>query len=135
MDDVLARVAEARVGQLATIRPDGGPHLVPMVFALIGSDVVTAIDWKPKHKRRLQRLINIEHNSSVSFLVHHYQEDWSRLWWVRMDGNATLHTSGKLWNDAIGALVGKYPQYRDRPPEGEVIWIETGVTAAWASTG
>jgi PPOX class probable F420-dependent enzyme len=102
---------------------------------LVGGGVVTPIACEPKHKRRLQRLTNIEHNSSVSFLVHHYEEDWSRLWWVRMDGNATLHTSGKLWNDAIGALVGKYPQYRDRPPEGEVIWIETGVTAAWASTG
>jgi PPOX class probable F420-dependent enzyme len=135
MDDALTRVAQARVGQLATIRPDGGPHLVPMVFAVIDGNVVTAIDWKPKHKRRLQRLINIEHNPAVSFLVHHYEEEWNRLWWVRIDGIATIHASGKRWDEAIEALVGKYPQYRDRAPEGEVLWIETGVTAAWASIG
>jgi PPOX class probable F420-dependent enzyme len=133
MDEPLSRVGGARVGQLSTIRPDGRPHLVPMVFALIGSDVVTAIDWKPKGSRRLQRLVNIDHHPQVSFLVHHYEEDWDRLWWVRVDGTATIHDSGQRRQDAITALVDKYEQYRDHPPAGEVIWIETAFISAWAS--
>jgi PPOX class probable F420-dependent enzyme len=135
MDEPLDRVSGARVGHLATIRPDGRPHLVPMVFALIGGDVVTAIDWKPKGSRRLQRLVNIEHHPEVSFLVHHYAEDWDRLWWVRIDGTATIHDSDERRDEAIEALVAKYDQYHPNPPTGVVIWIETSVISAWASIG
>ncbi|MCI0425283.1 MAG: TIGR03668 family PPOX class F420-dependent oxidoreductase [Actinobacteria bacterium] len=133
MDDELGRVAGAMVGELATVRPDGRPHLVPMVFALVGRDVVTAIDWKPKGKRRLQRLVNIENDPRVSFLVHHYEDHWERLWWVRVDGTATIHHSNDRWEQAIAALVEKYAQYRDRPPEGDVIWIATEVISSWES--
>jgi PPOX class probable F420-dependent enzyme len=135
MDDPLARVARARVGELATKRPDGRPHIVPMVFALVGDDVVTAIDWKPKGTRRLQRLVNIENDPAVSFLVHSYDEDWARLWWVRIDGTAAIHASGQARETAISALVEKYRQYRGNPPMGDVIWIDTTVISSWSSTG
>jgi PPOX class probable F420-dependent enzyme len=129
----LARVASERVGLLATVRPDGRPHVVATVFATVGDAVVTAIDWKPKGERRLQRLVNIEANPAVSFMVHHYSEDWDQLWWARVDGNAGIHRGGEAWNIAIAALREKYPQYRERPPEGEVIWITPTRVSSWAS--
>jgi hypothetical protein len=65
--------------------------------------------------------------------VHNYEEDWDRLWWVRIDGTATIHDSGEHRQQAIAALVDKYEQYRGNPPAGEVIWIQTAVTSSWAS--
>ena len=58
--DAEARFAQAPVARLATVAPDGGPHLVPVVFALRDGVVYTAVDAKPKTTQRLRRLTNIE---------------------------------------------------------------------------
>ncbi len=65
----LDRLAAARSGHLATVRPDGSPHVVVVTFALIDGFAVTAIDHKPKSTRRLQRIANIEANPVASLLV------------------------------------------------------------------
>ena len=52
----------ARVARLATVDPDGRPHVVPICFALEGDVLYTAVDEKPKRTRALQRLRNIEAN-------------------------------------------------------------------------
>ena len=85
-----ARFAAARVARLATAGPDGRPHLVPMVFAVEADTVYSAVDAKPKATSRLRRLANIAANPAVALLVDHYDDDWSRLWWVRADGSARL---------------------------------------------
>lgn len=109
--------------------------MVVVTFAVSGGDIVSAIDHKPKRTERLQRLANIEANPSVTFLVDHYENDWSRLWWVRVDGSASIHDSGGVWDDAIEALSAKYDQYRHRPPEGPVIVITPDRVISWSSTG
>ena len=88
------RFAAGRVARLATMSPDSRPHLVPVVFAVVGDTVWTAVDAKPKSTRSLRRLANIEANPRVSLLVDHYEEDWSALWWVRVDGKARLVSVG-----------------------------------------
>jgi PPOX class probable F420-dependent enzyme len=126
----LERFITARVVRLATVRPDGSPHLVPVTFAMDSGDVVTAIDHKPKSTRRLQRLANIDANPSVSLLADHWEEDWRELWWVRIDGTATVahdDTAG------IDALVAKYPQYHRIRPEGPVIRVQIGAIASWSA--
>ena len=85
-----ARFAQARVARLATIGPDGRPHLVPIVFVLVDDVVWSAIDSKPKSTRALRRLDNIRSNPQVSLLVDHYSDDWAALWWVRVDGEARV---------------------------------------------
>jgi PPOX class probable F420-dependent enzyme len=132
--EALIRLAAAPSGHLATIRPDGRPHIVVVTFAVTGGNIVTAIDHKPKTTSRLQRLINIEANRSVSFLVDEYDEDWSRLWWVRVDGPASTHHSGEIREGAIEALAAKYPQYAERQPEGPVIAISQDRITGWEST-
>lgn len=121
-------------GHLATVRPDGRPHVVVVTFATVVDHVVTAVDHKPKTTKRLQRMINIEANPNVSFLVDHYQEDWDGLWWVRIDGRASIHASGMLWDDALDALAAKYDQYRDQRPAGPVIAIAQETFTFWPST-
>ncbi|HET8595811.1 MAG TPA: TIGR03668 family PPOX class F420-dependent oxidoreductase [Intrasporangium sp.] len=126
------RFAAAPVARLATVRPDGRPHLVPVVFALAGEVVWTAVDEKRKRTRRLQRLRNIEANPAVSLLVDHYEADWSRLWWVRLDGRAAVH---QLEDDGaepgLVALKEKYGQYELRPPRGPLIRIEADAWHSW----
>lgn len=123
------RFAAARVARLATIGPDGRPHLVPITFAAIGADtIVTAVDHKPKRTTALQRLANIERDPRVAVLADHYDDDWSKLWWVRADGVARV-----LRDSAAAQLADKYPQYRDRPPSGTVIVIEVERWSGWAS--
>ena len=129
-----AGALRARTGHLATIRPDGRPHLVVVTFAVAGDHIVTAIDRKPKTTQRLQRLLNIEVNPAVSFLVDHYEEDWDRLWWLRVDGEATIHFSDGIWDEAVAALMEKYPQYRKEPPQGRVIAISQEAVTFWTGT-
>jgi PPOX class probable F420-dependent enzyme len=124
----------ARHGYLATAGADGQPHVVPVTFALApDSDVVViAIDHKPKRTHNLRRLRNIEANPLVSVLVDHYDDDWTRLWWVRGDGTARLLTDGPARERALDELVAKYPAYQLQRPEGPVIWIDIDTWRGWA---
>lgn len=131
VDPLLSRFDNERVGHLATVRPQGSPHIVPVVFAADADRIVTPIDWKPKTGRRLQRLINIEENASVSLLVQHYDEDWDQLWWIRADGEATIHEHGALFEEGVTTLETKYLQYRDRPIEGPLIVISPYRLSGW----
>lgn len=133
MDERLLRVADAPVAILGTAGTDGRPHLVPVTFAVTGDHLVTAIDWKPKSGRKLKRIANLEGDPRATLLIHHYSDDWDGLWWVRVDATARIHERGERWENAIAALSAKYPQYRDRPPAGEVIALWPEHVASWAA--
>jgi PPOX class probable F420-dependent enzyme len=102
-----------------------------VTFSVLGDSVVTSVDQKPKASRRLQRLKNIEANPNVTFLADHYEEDWRRLWWVRVDGEASIMTSHQ---EGTAALVSKYRQYVAEPPPGPFIVIEMERVSWWAGT-
>ena len=93
-DEIGSRLGRARSATLGTVDGHGRPHLVPIVFAYEDERLYTAVDLKPKSTFRLKRLRNIEGNPNVCVLVDHYDEDWSRLWWVRLDGTARVVRSG-----------------------------------------
>ncbi len=124
------RLAAARVGRLATVTPDGRPHVVPVCFALHDGHVYTAVDAKPKATRALQRLENVRAHGRASLLVDHYEDDWTRLWWVRADGAATIEES----EAGLAALAAKYAQYRDQRPDGPLIAIAPERWRSWAAT-
>jgi PPOX class probable F420-dependent enzyme len=125
------RFAAAKVARLATVTPDGPPHLVPIVFAVAEATVYTAVDGKPKVSQRLRRVANIEANPRVSILVDHYEDDWSQLWWVRADGIATIHHDGPLCERGYELLRAKYPQYQYVPLDGPVIAVEVDQWSSW----
>ncbi|GIE99666.1 TIGR03668 family PPOX class F420-dependent oxidoreductase [Paractinoplanes rishiriensis] len=124
------RFATARVARLATVDRAGRPHLVPIVFAVAGDVIHTAVDAKPKSTRRLRRLANIEANPRVSVLADHYDEDWSALWWVRADGVARILGESPAGREA---LVARYPQYEETPPPGPFLEITVDRWSAWRS--
>lgn len=130
----LTRFGGARVASLATTRRSGGPHLVPVTFALDGETVLTMIDSKPKTTTALKRLANIAATPSVSLLAHHYDENWKQLWWVRIDGEATVSDDPPILSQSRRLLQEKYPQYQDRPPDGPAIVIQISNVTWWEWT-
>ncbi len=127
------RVRDARVGRLATVGADGRPHLVPICFVLEGDVLYSAVDEKPKRSKRLKRLENIRANPHVAVLVDHYDDDWTRLWWVRLDGSAQVLEGGPERDHALALLREKYEQYRSLPPKGPVIAIRIALWRPWAA--
>lgn len=132
-DQITRRLTEARSATLGTVDQTGRPHLVPIVFAYRNGRLYTAVDRKPKSTSRLKRLRNIEANSGVSVLVDHYEDDWTQLWWIRVDGTARVISSGPAFREAIALLSGKYQPYGAQPPPGPVIEVRVETIRAWSA--
>ncbi|MGH7904874.1 MAG: TIGR03668 family PPOX class F420-dependent oxidoreductase, partial [Candidatus Dormibacteraceae bacterium] len=116
------RVEAAAVARLGTLG-DGQVHLVPITFAIEGDSLYFAVDRKPKRTPDLRRLRNIAAHPAVAVLVDSYDDDWSRLWWVRLDGVAEVLPESEEGGRALTLLQERYPQYRDEPPPGPVVAI------------
>jgi PPOX class probable F420-dependent enzyme len=95
--------------------------------------IYSAVDDKPKRTPKLQRLANIDADPRVSVLADHYEDDWSRLWWVRADGRATILGDGAERERALDLLAERYPAYRERRPGGAVIRIDVERWTTWSS--
>jgi PPOX class probable F420-dependent enzyme len=136
MDAAKARrlLAGSGVAHLATVDVEGKPHVVPICFALDGDTIFFAVDQKPKRTINLQRLRNIARNPHVAVLADHYEDDWERLWWVRVDGMAQVLDPGSAADHAISVLVGRYPQYRANRPGGPVVAIKIERLSGWSAT-
>jgi PPOX class probable F420-dependent enzyme len=98
-------------------------------FVLHDGAVYTAVDAKPKATSALARLDNVRATRRASLLVDHYTEDWTKLWWVRVDGVAEVVQS----EPAIDALAAKYEQYRAQRPDGPLIAITPERWRSWTA--
>jgi PPOX class probable F420-dependent enzyme len=127
------RLTSARVARLATTDPDGRPHLVPIVFVLDGDTLYSAVDRKPKRSTTLRRIENARARPDVTVLVDHYDDDWTRLWWIRLRGSARILDAGEERAHALQLLREKYPQYRSEPPDGPVLAVDVTEVREWAA--
>jgi PPOX class probable F420-dependent enzyme len=128
------RFGEARVARLATVGIDGRPHIVPITFALDGGVLYFAVDAKPKRTTNLKRLRNIAANPAVSILADHYEDDWGKLWWVRVEGRARVITNGADAERAIDLLASRYEQYRRSRPAGPVVAATIERWSSWSGS-
>jgi len=126
------RLREARVAHLATVDAEGKPHVVPIAFADHDENLYFVVDDKPKRTRDLKRLRNIAGNPHVSVLVDHYEDDWTRLWWVRVDGVAHVLAHDAEAQRAIDLLALKYAQYERTRPQGPVVEIRIERMTGWS---
>lgn len=127
------KVETARVARLATTDSSGRPHVVPITFALAGDRLVWAVDHKPKATTDLKRVRNLTARPDVSVLVDYYDDDWTTLWWVRVDGTARVLDSSTDRDRVIEMLVDKYDQYRDTPPIGPAVEITVKRWVGWSA--
>ena len=127
------------VARLSTLGRDGAPHQVPIVFAQAGGLLWSPIDGKPKRDALPQRVANIARDSRVCLLLDHYDPDWQKLWWIRVDATATACDASPgdaQIGAALEALRAKYPQYRDTPLVNDrrcVIRIEAEQIRSWCA--
>jgi PPOX class probable F420-dependent enzyme len=130
----LAMLRDARVGRLATADRSGQPLVVPVCYAFDGERLYFAIDPKPKRTRRLRRLRNIEENPRVSLVVDRWDEDWTALCWVIVEGSAEVLPPAAEAARAIELLIAKYDQYRViglAEDAGPVVRIAPGRILSW----
>ena len=133
--DVRTFVEQRRVAHLATADAQGRPHAVPIVYALEASHLYFALDAKPKSVRpeRLRRVRNIAQNPRVAVIVDDYREDWRRLAYVLLEGDAAVLPPGAEKDRALALLRAKYRQYRGSrlPPDAPVVRVTVQRAVAW----
>nr|BBH93548.1 PPOX class F420-dependent oxidoreductase [Thermogemmatispora argillosa] len=124
-----------RVARLATADADGHPHLVPVCYAFDGACFYTPLDEKPKRVAvtELRRVRNIEARHEAALLIDHYEEDWSRLGYVLIEGEAHLLQPGdERQRRAVALLRARYPQYQRMALEQlPVIMLIPRAVASW----
>ena len=143
-DSLHELLASWPVGRLAMVTADeGGPWVAPVVFAPARGSVWTPIDGKRKSGGPLARLANAAANPRAALLLDEYSQDWSRLWWVRIDGTIRVHRLAGPEPEgpaaaAAAALRAKYPQYRETPLfSGRPTLLELAITRCrgWRAAG
>jgi hypothetical protein len=63
--------------------------------------------------------------------VDHYDEDWSELWWVRVDGRGRIVDDEHERDTAVRLLMEKYSQYGDVPIPGPVLALDIEAVTSW----
>jgi PPOX class probable F420-dependent enzyme len=132
-DPQRAFLAAQRVARLATADGAGRPHVVPVCYTLLREKVYFTIDEKPKKKPyRLKRLANLRANPFAALVVDRYDEDWSRLGWVMVQGGAKILESGAEHDLAQAALRARYPQLAAMQIENlPVVAVRIEHAASW----
>ena len=132
-------VARQRVGHLATADATGGPHVIPVCFALLDGRLYSVLDAKPKRvssPRSLRRVRNVLANPRAALVLDQYDEDWSRIGYVLVSGAARLiEPEAPEHAPALAALRAKYPQYRAMALEAQpMIVLDPERVTAWGRT-
>ena len=80
--------------------------------------------------------MDIERTGLASVLVDHYEDDWAKLWWIRVSGAAVVEPAGTTRDEAArAALAAKYAQYADRAPTGPVYAVRLDSIRTWRPAG
>jgi PPOX class probable F420-dependent enzyme len=107
-------LASLRVAHLATSDIGAIPHVVPVCFVVCADTLYVTIDAKPKSRPaiELKRIRNIMGNPRVAIVADRYDEDWTRLGWVMLQGQAEILTQGREHDEAQALLRTRYVQLR-----------------------
>jgi PPOX class probable F420-dependent enzyme len=122
-----------RHGHLGLTDGVGAPRVLPVTYAVAGDRVVSAVDHKPKRDetRELARVRWLRRDPRAALTVDRYDDVWERLAWVQLLG--TIAIEDELDDDALEALTARYPQYRERPPQGPLLRLTVQRTLCWRS--
>ena len=143
-DVIETRLKNWPVARLATVNPAGIPHQVPIVFVWQTGKIWSPVDGKPKDGAQLARITNALANPTGSILLDEYTDDWSQLWWLRIDVSLEVirvdEANDQTKRDtakAIVALESKYPQYRHTPVLTDpptLLRMTPGAFASWQAS-
>jgi PPOX class probable F420-dependent enzyme len=124
---------EARRAHLGLLDAEDAPRVLPVTFAVVGADVISAVDHKPKRVAAsdLARVRWLRRDPRAALTVDRYDEDWSRLAWVQLLGEVTVEE--EVDAAAASALQARYPPYRDRAPAGPLLRLTVNRTLYWTA--
>lgn len=128
------RLVEARVVRVGTVDEQGRVHVVPVVFVLEADTWYSPSD---AGKRPVKRLRNLNTDPRVTILVDVYEEDWSRVWWVRMRGIGRAVEGGAERERAYRLLRETYAQLTAVPGDeaaGPTMAVTIQGWSGWASS-
>jgi len=112
---------EHELARLATASKDARPHVVPVIYAMDGEDLIIAIDYGTK------KLKNLRENRRVALVVDDYQPNHA----VMIEGECELFERGKEYLRLLQVLFDRFEFYRRHPwGEGESPIMEVGPTKA-----
>ena len=96
--------------RLATASKDARPHVVPVIYALDGDDVVIAVDYGTK------KLANLRENPRVALVVDEYRPNSG----LMVEGDCEILERGKEYLRLLQILFDRFEFYRKNPwGEGE----------------
>ena len=124
------RFAAARVAHLATADASARPHLVPIVFALVGDTIYSAVDESQAHDRSCAgsrtSLRTLRSPSSPTTTRR-----LAKLWWVRADGPARVLEAGRRGRARVDAA--RRALSPAAAPPGAVLAIDVARWSGWSS--
>lgn len=136
-DQCWDRIRASLHGVLGTVHPERGVDLVPVVYAVADDRTIfIPVDTvKAKASTRLQRLENLRLDPRCTLLVDFYGDDWSRLWWVRLNGRGREAKADEMQRFTT-LLAGRFSQYAGGDGiVGGVVLTPSAVTGWKASAG
>jgi uncharacterized protein len=110
--------------RMATASKDGHPHVVPVIYALDGEDIVVAVDYGTK------KLKNLRENPNVALVV----DDYSPNRGILMEGKSEILERGKEYLRLLQILYDRFEYYRKNPwKEGEspILKIHPTKATSW----
>lgn len=102
---VAQMIERERVCRVATVNPEGVPHLVPVCHALADGKIYFG---SGNDGRKVK---NLEANPNCTVTVDLYAEDWTYLKGVMVQGRAAIIAKGPRFRKARAQLYRKYPPY------------------------
>jgi len=142
-NEVQEFLAASNILEVATLGPDGWPHLAPMWYVLEDGQVAFRSFTKS------QKIVNLERNPNLTVLVETGHE-YSQLRGVMIKGTARLITDPEYVLAIYGRLAAKYPMSNDTPmefdgaaleaafgrfaPKNTVVIVEPVKTTSWDHT-
>ncbi len=110
--------------RLATASKDAKPHVVPVIYAMDGEDVIVAIDYGTK------KLGNLRQNRKVALVVDEYHPNHA----VMVEGECEILERGKEYLRLLRLLADRFEYYRKNPwGEGEspILKIRPTKAVSW----
>ena len=110
--------------RMATASKDARPHVVPVIYAVDGEDVVVAVDYKTK------KLKNLRENNKVALVVDDFHPNHA----VMVEGDCEILERGKEYLRLLQLLFGRIESYRKNPwGEGvsPILKIEPTKAVSW----
>lgn len=125
----------APVAHLGLLDGEGRPRVLPVTFALLGGELWSAVDDKPKRRpgAELARVRWLRERPASALTVDRYDADWSRLAWVQVLGRTAI-ADPAAHEDAMDALAARYPAYRERRPAGPLLRLAPERALCWRAS-